>query len=81
MKKSIARFFGIAGLMFGAFSALLWLSASRAGWEAIAPFDVLGVLPLLSNIGSLAAYAFAAIFAAAAISCWLMVLRLWIIDP
>ena len=73
-----SRFFLVAGCIFAGFSAVLGIAGTRPSWLSVAPFDVLGLLPLLANLGALAAILFAAIFAAAAISCWLMVLRLWL---
>jgi hypothetical protein len=73
--REAARLFRIFGYIFAAMAATLVLLVWTSTWAPAQRFDMSGLLFLLQNVGFFFALGFAAIFASAAIGCWLMAIR------
>ena len=75
MGREAARLFRIFGYVFAGMAAALAILVWTATWAPAQRFDVAGVLFFLQNLGFFFALGFAAIFASAAIGCWIMAIR------
>jgi hypothetical protein len=73
--RSASLIFRILGYIFAGMSALLVILVFSSNWFPAQSFDLAGFLFLMQNAPFFFGLGFAAVFAAAAIGCWLMAIR------